>query len=100
TPTPNTFNYADQKKDRILLKATDPDNTNDTILWVYAVVLQPNGTLYEDLVQERGVQEYGIQERGVQKTRNENGVTKVLYYDANGAESTNSGVTLTIADTT
>src|SRR5262249_45445642 len=83
----HTFNYADQVKDRILLKAQDPDNPSDTILWVYAVVLQSNGTLYEDMVQERGVQEYGVQEFGVQKTTLENNITKVLYYDANGAES-------------
>ena len=87
---PNTFNYAQQFKDRILLKSADPDHTSDTILWVYVVSLQNNGTLYEDLVQERGVQEYGVQERGVQKSKVENGVTKVLWYDANGAETTDS----------
>ena len=99
---PNTFNYAQQFKDRILLKSADPDHPSDTILWVYVVSLQNNGTLYEDLVQERGVQEYGVQERGVQKSKVENGVTKLLWYDANGAETTDptSGLPVVVAPNT
>ena len=53
-------------------------------------MINPDGSLEQTLVQQRGVPEYGIQAVGVQKT---NGGGQLLWIDPNGLETTtNTGV--------
>src|SRR5262249_10218825 len=64
----------------------DPDTANSgTALNVRTVIINPDGSLLQKLVQQRGVAEFGTQAVGVQKRDSSN---NLLWLDAKGNETT------------
>ena len=73
-----------------ILADTDSTPGNGSALDVRTVIITSDGTLLQQLVQQRGVLEYGIQAVGQQKRDSFN---NLLWLDPSGAETTtNTGV--------